>query len=136
MTPYISELHDISDNVKETFVGTLAAGTYVATGTVAAKSEVSQAMCGTGIGQLLSLALGAVSVFLVIKGGFRMLMGVDKKSSSKSKQQMEGNDLVKGGAQTMAVGAVGPAAIAGILDVVGVTTLSCFDFAVAMITVL
>jgi hypothetical protein len=123
----------ISDRVKEQFTGTLAAGMYLATGTVTAQSGVSEAMCGTGIGQLLSLALGAVSVFLVVKGGFRTLMGFDKKGSSKSQKQMEGNAQVKGGAQTMAVGAIGPAVIAGILDVAGVSTLSCFEFAVATI---
>lgn len=135
MTPQLAKLNDVSDRVKETIAGSTAAAMYLSTGTVAAQSGVSEAMCGTGIGQLLSLALGAVSVFLVIKGGFRALMGFDKKGSSKSQKQMEGNEQVKGGAQTMAVGAIGPAAIAGVLDVAGVSTLSCFEFAVATITV-
>lgn len=125
----------VSERAVENLTASVATGVFLSIGTASAQSGVSEAMCGTGIGQLLSLALGAVSVYLIVKGGFRTLMGFDKKNSSSSNSQMEGNQQITGGAQTMAVGAVGPAVIAGVLDVAGVSTLSCFEFAVATIAV-
>ena len=91
-------------------------------------NQIEEAVCQNGIGQGLSLILAAVALYLLIKGGFRILTAADDMGSSKPQVRQEGYEKAKGGAITAAMGIFGPAVIATFLQLLGVETIGCFSF--------
>ena len=97
--------------------------------------EIGQAVCQNGIGQALTLILSAIALYLLFKGGFRILTAADDMGSAKPEVRQEGKSKAKGGAITAAAGIFGPAIIATFLQILGVQTVGCFSFGDGLIMV-
>ena len=97
--------------------------------------EIGQAVCQNGIGQALTLILSAIALYLLFKGGFRILTAADDMGSAKPEVRQDGKAKAKGGAITAAAGIFGPAIIATFLQILGVQTVGCFSFGNGLIMV-
>lgn len=87
--------------------------------------DIGQAMCGSGLGKLFGLVLAGIAIYLLAKAVVRAMMAFDKMGSSHDKTQFQGKqDLV--GAGRTGVGAFVPVLAAGIFEVAGISTISCF----------
>lgn len=95
-------------------------------------NTVGQAMCGTGLGQLVGVSLAAISLYLIVKGVFRGAMAFDKMGSSRSETQFEGKRKLVGAGKTTA-GAFVPPMFGAMLEMVGVNTISCIDFTTGLL---
>ncbi|SFS09983.1 hypothetical protein SAMN05216559_3634 [Halomicrobium zhouii] len=93
--------------------------------------EVGDAMCGTGIGDLVALLLAAISMYLIVKAGIRATMAFDKLGEARSETQFEGKKQLAGAGKTLG-GAFVPVAFGGILEVVGMNTVSCLSFDIGL----
>jgi hypothetical protein len=106
----------------------LTGGAGIATlaGNAAAQSvgEVGDAMCGTGIGQLVGIVFIALAMYLLVKAVARGMMAADKMGSTKQQESLEGKEKLVGAGKTGA-GAFIPAVAAGIFEVMGISTVSC-----------
>lgn len=87
--------------------------------------DVGQAMCGSGIGKLFGLILAGLAIYLLAKAVVRGMMAFDKMGSSHDKTQLQGKRDLAGAGRT-AVGAFVPVLAAGIFEVAGISTVSCF----------
>lgn len=95
-------------------------------------SEVGDAMCGTGIGDLVALLLAGIAMYLIVKSGIRATMAFDKMGEARSETQFEGKKQLAGAGKTLA-GAFVPVAFGGILEVVGINTVSCISFDIGLV---
>lgn len=94
--------------------------------------DVGEAMCGTGIGELVALVLAGISMYLVVKAGIRGTLAFDKMGGSRSETQFEGKKQLAGAGKTLA-GAFVPVAFGGVLEVVGMNTVSCISFDIGLV---
>jgi hypothetical protein len=113
--------------------GRLAAAAFATvplTGAVAAQSaadEAGSAVCGTGLGPLITLVFGFVALALVVIALFRGAIAWNNMGSARSDKKQQGREQLKGAGLTL-VGAFVPALMLQGLDSAGVPTLSCVDF--------
>lgn len=94
-------------------------------------SEVGDAMCGTGIGDLVALLLAGIAMYLIVKSGIRATVAFDKMGEARSEAQFEGKKQLAGAGKTLA-GAFVPVAFGGILEAVGINTVSCISFDIGL----
>lgn len=93
--------------------------------------NIGDAMCGTGIGDLVALLLAGISMYLIVKAGIRATMAFDKMGEARSETQFEGKKQLAGAGKTLG-GAFVPVAFGGILDAVGMNTVSCISFDIGL----
>jgi hypothetical protein len=93
--------------------------------------QVGQALCNNGIGQILAIVFAAATLYFLIKAVFRAMAGLDKKGSKKPQTQQDGDAQLMGAAYSGAA-AFAPPVLAAILEIIGVSTISCFDFNVGV----
>lgn len=93
--------------------------------------DVGEAMCGTGIGELVALMLAGISMYLIVKAGIRGTLAFDKMGGSRSETQFEGKKQLAGAGKTLG-GAFVPVAFGSILEVVGMNTVSCISFDIGL----
>ena len=93
--------------------------------------QVGQALCNNGIGQILSIVFAAATLYFLFKAIFRGMSGLDKKGSKKPQTQQEGDNQLLGALYSGAA-AFAPPIFAAILEIIGVSTISCFDFNVGV----
>lgn len=103
----------------------------VAVPAAAQLQKVGQALCNNGIGQILAFVFAAATLYFLIKAVFRAMSGMDKKGSKKPQTQQEGEDQLMGALYSGAA-AFAPPILAAILEIIGVKTISCFDFNVGV----
>ncbi|WP_226013634.1 hypothetical protein [Halomicrobium salinisoli] len=94
-------------------------------------SDIGDAMCGTGIGDLVALILAGIAMYLIVKSAIRATMAFDKMGEARSETQFEGKKQLAGAGKTLA-GAFVPVAFGGILDAVGMSTISCLSFDIGL----
>ena len=94
-------------------------------------SNVGDAMCGTGIGDLVALILAGISMYLIVKSGIRATMAFDKMGEARSETQFEGKKQLAGAGKTLG-GAFVPVAFGGILETIGMNTISCLSFDIGL----
>lgn len=94
-------------------------------------SDVGDAMCGTGIGDLVALILAGISMYLIVKSVIRATMAFDKMGEARSETQFEGKKQLAGAGKTLG-GAFVPVAFGGILEAVGMSTISCLSFDIGL----
>lgn len=111
----------------------VAAGAVLLAQPVAAAplDKVGQALCQNGLGQLLAILFAAFSFYFFVKGGLRTMKGLDKKGSAKSGTQQEGDEELVGAGYSFAAAAA-PIVLTAILEIIGINTISCFDFSVGV----
>ena len=103
----------------------------VAVPAAAQLQKVGKALCNNGIGQILAFVFAAATLYFLIKAVFRAMSGMDKKGSKKPQTQQEGEDQLMGALYSGAA-AFAPPILAAILEIIGVKTVSCFDFNVGV----
>ncbi|WP_226023662.1 hypothetical protein [Halomicrobium salinisoli] len=94
-------------------------------------SDIGDAMCGTGIGDLVALILAGIAMYLIVKSAIRATMAFDKMGEARTETQFEGKKQLAGAGKTLA-GAFVPVAFGGILDAVGMSTISCLSFDIGL----
>ena len=85
-----------------------------------------QALCESGLGQVIGIVLMLLTIGLGIFAAFRGAIGLMNMGSSRSEKVQQGRSQVRG-AGLAVLGALFPAAISFILESLGVPTLSCVD---------
>ena len=89
--------------------------------------DAGQLMCQAGLGQLLTLGFGLLTIALVVTGVFRAGNGIRKMSDPRSQKKSEGREEVFGGIIALA-GALVVGAAPSILQAIGLSTLRCVSF--------
>jgi len=120
-------------------LGALGSLAYVAAlslrllvGTAAAQDggldAAGQAMCGSGLGQAITIAFGFLAGIMVLVGVARGAAGFQKMGSARSDKKREGEEQMKGAAY--AFGGVFFLIMApGLLELIGLSTFSCVNLA-------
>jgi hypothetical protein len=121
-------------------LGALGSLAYVATlslrllvGTAAAQDgggldAAGEAMCGSGLGQAITIAFGFLAGIMVLVGVARGATGFQKMGSARSDKKQEGKEQMKGAAY--AFGGVFFLIMApGLLELIGLSTFSCVNLA-------
>lgn len=85
-----------------------------------------QALCDSGIGEIIGVLLVLLVVGLGILSAFRAGIGLNNMGSSRSEKVQQGRSQVRGAGLALA-GALAPAAIAFLLETFGIPTVSCID---------
>ncbi|RBI58315.1 hypothetical protein DMJ13_27345 [halophilic archaeon] len=100
-------------------------------GTVAAQGvgEASDIMCSSGLGNVISLFFGLMTLGMLLFAAARTWTAVQKLGAARSDKKKEGREAVVGAGITFAGAWVFPL-FAVLLDRAGVSTLSCIDFQV------
>jgi hypothetical protein len=88
--------------------------------------ELGQAMCGSGVGQLVGFVFIGAGMYYLIKSVFKTMGALDKMESTSSGTAREGKEELSGAATTGAAAFL-PAVAAGIFEVLGINTVSCLD---------
>lgn len=100
----------------------------VATNSALAQIEdVGEAMCGTGLGELVVFALALFAVVFILKAAFMMMFAFDKFNSPREQEHLEGTKKMTSAAWTFGAAFV-PLLFGAVLDVLGINTISCVDF--------
>lgn len=97
---------------------------------VSAQSASEQAgglMCESGLGELITLAFGAITVFLILLSAWRGMMAAKDMGSARPDKKSDGREEAKGSVVTMLGVFVLPMLALG-MDQVGISTISCVDF--------
>ncbi|QOS14128.1 uncharacterized protein HfgLR_25265 (plasmid) [Haloferax gibbonsii] len=105
-----------------TIVGITALGSTSA----AAQSlgEFGDAMCGTGLGQLIGFVFIGAAMYLFIKAVMKGMTAMEKMNSTKQGQQHEGKQQLVDAGTTFS-GMFIPALAAGVTEIMGINTVSC-----------
>jgi hypothetical protein len=88
--------------------------------------EFGQAMCGSGVGQLVGFVFIGAAMYYLIKSILKTMGALDKMNSTNQGAAREGKEELSGAATTGAAAFL-PAVAAGIFEVLGVNTVSCLD---------
>lgn len=97
-------------------------------------SEVGGILCDYGFGQLITIGLAALALYLIFKGIFQVLYGFDDLYSPRQQDQQAGREKVTAGAKKIVIGAFGPSLIAALFELIGISTISCFDFNIGILS--
>ena len=90
-------------------------------------NEFGDTICGTGLGTVFALVLSAIAMYLLAIASIRGMMAFNKLGSSRSEKQFEGKQQIIGAGKT-GLGAFVPVLFAGLLEAVGIRTISCLNF--------
>lgn len=93
-----------------------------------ATQEASDVMCSSGLGPVITLAFGMITIGMFLLAAFRGAMAWLKMGSARSDKKKEGRDAARGAVITFC-GAWFFPLFAVVLDKAGVSTLSCVNFA-------
>lgn len=93
-----------------------------------ATQEASDVMCSSGLGPVVTLAFGMITIGMFLLAAFRGAMAWLKMGSARSDKKKEGRDAARGAVITFC-GAWFFPLFAVVLDKAGVSTLSCVNFA-------
>ncbi|RBI59936.1 hypothetical protein DMJ13_19740 [halophilic archaeon] len=89
--------------------------------------KAGQLMCQAGLGQLLTIGFGLLTILLVVTGVFRIGNGFRKLSDPRSQKKSEGRQGIAGGALAF-VGALVVGAAPALLQAIGLSTPQCVSF--------
>lgn len=98
--------------------------------TVAAQvgtSEAQDVLCATSginVAQIITIGLGLVSAYFILKFLVRMMTGLDKAGSTDSGAQQQGKKQAKGGIYSL-VAALLPILVPAALNVANIDVVSC-----------
>lgn len=118
--------HDLFLSVFVT--GTLLAPLWAST--VAAQvgtSEAQDILCSTSginVAQIITIGLGLISAYFILKFLIRMMTGLDKAGSTDSGAQQQGKKQAKGGIYSL-VAALLPVLVPAALNVANIDVVSC-----------
>lgn len=101
---------------------------FTAPVTAQSANRAASMMCQTGIGDLIAIGSGLLTVGLIVLAGFRGVLAWQKMGSARSDKKKEGREALKGAVITLA-GAFFFPLFAAVLDRVGINTLSCVNWA-------
>ncbi len=91
-------------------------------------SEAEQVLCdgsaGVNIAQIITVGLGLISMYFILKFLFRMMTGLDKAGSTDSGAQAQGKQEAKGGIYSL-VAALLPVLVPVFLNTAGIDVASC-----------
>lgn len=90
-------------------------------------SEANEVLCGgTGfnIAQIITVGLGLISMYFILKFLIRMMTGLDKAGSTNSGAQQEGKQEAKGGVYSL-LAALLPVLVPVFLNTAGINVASC-----------
>ncbi|WP_330631934.1 hypothetical protein [Halocatena halophila] len=91
-------------------------------------SEAEQVLCsgstGFNIAQIITVGLGLISMYFILKFLVRMMTGLDKAGSTDSGAQAQGKQEAKGGIYSL-VAALLPVLVPVFLNVAGINVASC-----------
>ncbi|WP_231189055.1 hypothetical protein [Haladaptatus sp. DYF46] len=93
-----------------------------------ATNEASDVMCSSGLGPVITLAFGMITLGMILLSAFRGAIAVNKMGSARSDKKKEGREALKGAIITF-LGAWFFPLFAVVIDKAGVSTLSCVNFA-------
>ncbi|MCO8256778.1 hypothetical protein NKF26_23435 [Haladaptatus sp. AB618] len=93
-----------------------------------ATQEAGDVMCSSGLGPVITLAFGMITMGMFLLAAFRGAMAWLKMGSARSDKKKEGRDAARGAVITFC-GAWFFPLFAVVLDKAGVSTLSCVNFA-------
>lgn len=108
---------------------------YVALGVVGAASgvasaqavdEASSVACGTGLGDVVRVLLGALVLLFAVVAVVRAMQGLNNRGSTQSETKMRGKEQLQGAGFSVAAVFV-PLVAAGLFSYAGVPFLSCID---------
>ena len=108
----------------------LVTATSVFSAPVAAQAtqEASNVMCSSGLGPVITLAFGLITIGMLLLAAFRGALAWQKMGSARSDKKKEGRDAARGAVITFC-GAWFFPLFAVVLNKAGVSTLSCVNFA-------
>lgn len=112
----------------------LGVGTVGGTVLQTSADQAGKAVCQTGFGELITLGLGLITIFLILLAVYRGALAFSKYGSPRTEKKREGQEQLKGAAITLA-GAFVPGIFAAILDQTGLISLSCVDLSNVLVTV-
>lgn len=92
-----------------------------------ATQEASDVMCSSGLGPVITLAFGMITIGMILLSAFRGALAVNKMGSARSDKKKEGREALKGAIITFC-GAWFFPLFAVVIDKAGVSTLSCVNF--------
>ncbi|GAA0242021.1 hypothetical protein GCM10009000_067120 [Halobacterium noricense] len=92
-----------------------------------ATNEASDVMCSSGLGPVITLAFGMITLGMILLSAFRGAIAVNKMGSARSDKKKEGREALKGAIITF-LGAWFFPLFAVVIDKAGVSTLSCVNF--------
>jgi hypothetical protein len=98
--------------------------------TVAAQvgtSEAQDVLCSTSginVAQIITIGLGLISAYFILKFLIRMMTGLDKAGSTDSGAQQQGKKQAKGGIYSL-VAALLPVIVPAALNVANIDVVSC-----------
>ncbi|WP_150123020.1 hypothetical protein [Haladaptatus sp. R4] len=84
-------------------------------------------MCSSGLGPVITLAFGMITIGMILLSAFRGALAVNKMGSARSDKKKEGREALKGAIITFC-GAWFFPLFAVVIDKAGVSTLSCVNF--------
>jgi hypothetical protein len=90
-------------------------------------SEAQNVLCSTSginVAQIVTIGLGLISAYFILKFLFRMMTGLDKAGSTDSSSQQEGKSQAKGGIYSL-VAALLPILVPAALNVANIDVVSC-----------
>ncbi|MFD1514502.1 hypothetical protein [Halomarina rubra] len=91
-------------------------------------SQAEEIMCQTGAGDAVTLLFGGLALLLLLVAGIRLTSGLNKKGSQRSDKKREGDEQLKGAAYSVG-GVFALTAFPLILEQIGLSTISCVQFA-------
>ncbi|MFB6164405.1 MAG: hypothetical protein ABEJ31_04540 [Haloarculaceae archaeon] len=97
---------------------------FVAPAAASPVGFVNTVLCRVHVGDLLTLALAAVSMFHLVKGTYLAVLAADKLGSGSAERRRHGRLTMEGALLTSA-GAFFPPIFVGVLEAVGVHVLGC-----------
>ncbi|MFC6962393.1 hypothetical protein [Halocatena marina] len=91
-------------------------------------SEAEQVLCngstGFNIAQIITVGLGMISMYFILKFLLRMMTGLDKAGSTDSSAQQQGKQEAKGGVYSL-LAALLPVLVPVFLNTAGINVASC-----------
>lgn len=95
--------------------------------------EVGEALCDSGLGEIIAYGIALFSIVLLIKFIFMVMSALDKYDSPKPQEHEEGVDLMKSSAFTL-MAALSPVLLGFLFEVVGIATFSCLELDIGILT--
>lgn len=92
-----------------------------------AANEASDVMCSSGLGSVITLGFGLITIGLLLLSAFRGAISMKKMGSARSDKKKEGREAGVGAIITFC-GAWFFPIFAVVMDKAGISTLSCINF--------
>lgn len=101
--------------------------------TLAQFDEIGDALCESGVGELIAYGFALFAVVLIIKFGFMVMAALDKYDSPKPQEHEEGVDLLKSSAFTL-LAAFAPLLIGVVFELIGISTFTCWEWDIGILS--